>query len=714
MKYPPDSIALALLKKYRKLYWRYQKTIRLGQFFRFPLYKKQSLLLRLSRYERQLKGWGISLGVGACMLLSANTLLGQPVPVGSEFLVNTYLTGNQGKSTIAMDADGDFVVAWQTNGQESGQGIYARRYNNAGVAQGGEFHANTCTDMDQDWAGAAMDPDGNFWIVWHSQYCTPNFDGVYGQRYDNTGNPVGGEFQFNTSPDGPNSRPAIAMDPEGNFIVAGDNSDGSYYGIYAGRYNNAGILLGSLFPVSTYTTNRQAYAATAMDSNGNFVICWQSRDQDGSGDGVFARRYDSSGVPQGDEFMVNEFTTDHQRYPAIAMDDDGDFVITWQSFGQDGDNFGIYAKRYNGEGVPQGGEFQVNTITASVQDEPAIANSVNGDFVIAWQSLDQDGSENGVYARAFNNLGIPDGNEFQVNTSTTHNQILPSIAVITNGNFVISWTSNQTGVDSDVYAQRYSPEPCTPQNWYADTDGDNYGAGAPILACDQPPNTVTDNTDCNDNAFGVNPGAQELCNNIDDDCNDHVDDYLAVCPVPSGLATTNITATSATLNWTQVPCGKKYKIRYIRLSPLQVTNVRAGQTGSKNISGLTPGSNYKWTITTKCPSNIYSASSPFQFFTTAGMQLQESGENVLADYDGRGLQLSLQPNPASGIVRVAAAGKNLQQVVISDPAGRIIMERAGLDDNSLEMEISHLAPGIYFVHATSGRESGVVPLVIME
>ena len=71
--------------------------------------------------------------------------------------------------------------------------------------------------------------------------------------------------------------------------------------------------------------------------------------------------------------LVNTFTTSNQNNPAVAIDADGDFVVTWQSSDQDGDGNGIYAQRYNASGVAQGSEFRVNTVTASYQSNSAVA-----------------------------------------------------------------------------------------------------------------------------------------------------------------------------------------------------------------------------------------------------------------------------------------------------------------------------------------------------
>ena len=67
---------------------------------------------------------------------------------------------------------------------------------------------------------------------------------------------------------------------------------------------------------------------------------------------------------------------------------------------------------------------------------------------------------------------------------------------------------------------------CTaPLTWYADADGDGYGASdAPTEACEAPANTVADATDCDDADSAVHPGADELCGGADENCDGLLDD----------------------------------------------------------------------------------------------------------------------------------------------------------------------------------------------
>src|SRR6187401_1815473 len=83
------------------------------------------------------------------------------------------------------------------------------------------------------------------------------------------------------------------------------------------------ILLGSEFQVNTYTTYKQIDAAVGMDAAGDFVVTWSTDDgRDGDGYGIFARRFNAAGVGLGAEFQVNAYTSNFQKYPAVGMDSD--------------------------------------------------------------------------------------------------------------------------------------------------------------------------------------------------------------------------------------------------------------------------------------------------------------------------------------------------------------------------------------------------------
>jgi hypothetical protein len=209
--------------------------------------------------------------------------------------------------------------------------------------------------------------------------------------------------------------------------------------------------------VNEYTTNRQQYPTISHDSSGGFVVAWESRFQDGSDFGVFGRRYDSSGSALGAEFQVNQYTTNEQQKPTISHDSSGGFVVAWASYGQDGEDFGVFGRRFDSSGGALGAEFQVNQYTTNDQYYPKISHDSSGGFVVAWQSRYQDGSGYGVFGRRFNSSGGALGAEFQVNQYTPTHQWRATISHDSSGGFVVAWQSNgQDGSDPGVFARRIS------------------------------------------------------------------------------------------------------------------------------------------------------------------------------------------------------------------------------------------------------------------
>jgi hypothetical protein len=161
----------------------------------------------------------------------------------------------------------------------------------------------------------------------------------------------------------------------------------------------------------------------AKDASGAFVVVWQSYYFGEGGYGgydIIGQRFAASGARIGAEFRVNAYTTFGQSFAAVASTPGGGFVVAWSSNGQDGNGYGVFARRFAASGSLLGDEFQVNTYTTSSQGLPAVATDPSGRFVVAWQSLSQDGSILGIFAQRYDPAGTPIGTEFRVNTHTTN------------------------------------------------------------------------------------------------------------------------------------------------------------------------------------------------------------------------------------------------------------------------------------------------------
>jgi len=303
-----------------------------------------------------------------------------------------------------------------------------------------------------------MDFQGNSVVTWQSQGEDGSGWGIYAQRYSSSGNKVGGEFLVNTTTAGDQTNPAVAMNALGDFVITwqSQGQDGSGWGIYAQRYNSSGDKVGGQFQVTT-TGGDQEYPMVGIDVLGGFVITWQSQGQDGSGWGIYAQRYNFSGNKVGGESLVNTTTAGDQTNAAVAMNALGSFVVTWQGQGQDGSGWGIYAQQFNYDGNRVGTETLVTITTAGDQEYPSVAINLLGNYVITWSSDGQDGSGWGVYAQRFNASGTPQGGEFLVSTTTSGDQEYSTVAMDLAGGFVITWASyGEDGSGWGVYARQFN------------------------------------------------------------------------------------------------------------------------------------------------------------------------------------------------------------------------------------------------------------------
>jgi CSLREA domain-containing protein len=385
-------------------------------------------------------------------------------PQGGETLVNATTSGSQqpmmGTKSVAMDANGNYIVVWQdgSGADGSGIGIYGQRYNAAGTAQGAQFRVNTYTAGDQEWPEVAMDASGNFVVVWQSQGQDGSNLGVYARRYNAAGTALdASDFRVNQTTNLDQGAPAVATDSAGNFVVSWvtrSQDAVNTWGIYARRFGANGTALSNEFQVNTYTASDQEVSTIAMDSSGNFVIAWSSNGQDGSTFGIYAQRFDAAGAKQGSEFRVNSTTADAQTFPSIAMDTSG-FVIVWQSNLQDGSDLGVYGQRYNASGAALGGEFRINTTVADAQTRVMVASTGSGGFLVTWNSNLQDGSLRGAYMRQYDSSGAALTGEVLVNTTTSGDQVYPSVAADAKSHAVVVWGGNGIGDNDGIFMQRY-------------------------------------------------------------------------------------------------------------------------------------------------------------------------------------------------------------------------------------------------------------------
>jgi hypothetical protein len=373
----------------------------------------------------------------------------------AEFQVNTYTTSSQWLAAAAAAADGSFVVVWASDRQAGpalpGSGsrfdLFARRFDAAGAPLTGEIQVSAFTTTGHNRPAVASDAAGNFVVVWRDSMSGAG--GIYGRRFSAAGEPLAGIFPVTVERVFAN--PSIAVAPSGAFVVAWDRSYGTFTNALGHWFDASGAPVGGPFRVNAGTTGRNERPDVAFDPAGELLVTWRRQASDPNARGIYARRFDANGVPLGDDIPVRpQAPAPVYDQPRAASMGAGRFVVTWF----EGHRF--WARRIEGPSGQLSDFFQVNTYVAEEQTsrEVDVAGDASGAFTVVWAGHRQDGSDSGVFGQRFDAAGARAGREFRVNAYTTWGQHTPAIAARPDGEFVVAWASTtQDGDGAGVFGQ---------------------------------------------------------------------------------------------------------------------------------------------------------------------------------------------------------------------------------------------------------------------
>jgi hypothetical protein len=301
-------------------------------------------------------------------------------PSAGKFLVNSVTGGTADTESIASDKNGNFAITWSafTSGNKD---IWMRFYNSNGIASGPETVVNTTTTGDQEWPSVGMSGNGPFVVTWHGQAAGND---IFAQRYHSDGTKNGEEFNVSQA-DGDQQYPKAGVDSQGNFIIAWTDftgADGNGNGVFAKKYNADGTIAVEQFQVNTSIENSQALSSVSMNDNGEFVITWN--DSNGN---TYAQKFNANCTKSGSEILVGQGYAFNGT--SVVLENNGNFWLTWDQYNSEGSGWDIFARKYNSEGSVAVSPFRINDITVNTQENGQIALRTNGEFVITWDDFEE-------------------------------------------------------------------------------------------------------------------------------------------------------------------------------------------------------------------------------------------------------------------------------------------------------------------------------------
>ncbi|NNC94925.1 MAG: T9SS type A sorting domain-containing protein [Chitinophagales bacterium] len=177
------------------------------------------------------------------------------------------------------------------------------------------------------------------------------------------------------------------------------------------------------------------------------------------------------------------------------------------------------------------------------------------------------------------------------------------------------------------------------------------------------------------------------------------------CHPPAGLQVSNVTSTSATLGWGNVPDAIGYRLVGGTGATPQVTLDLSNN--SYNAGGLSPGTTYNWAVYSICgyTSPFLSAVSAINTFTTPSATAKTGTSDLIS--------LQVIPNPNSGIfqIRVEHAAADFE-LKIFNAGGREIWQSRSEGDKEMIIDFKEFAGGFYLIKLLSGEEIVIEKMVI--
>jgi hypothetical protein len=449
-----------------------------GQSRRAGLLYRRPMMLNTARVSKLIVCFAGALLAGSLVIFAQTNYYN---PNGTEYAVIGSLPGDQMFPDAAISTTGGFVV-WQDNITDgSGWGISARRLDSTLSGTLGTFRVNQIGSNDQENPRLALLKNGGAAFVW--QGGVEGFQHIYAQFLTPTNTFVSStDLLVNTYTNHFQINPVVATLNNSNVVVVwgsyDEASSSSLQDVYGQIFSQSGQKIGGEFLVNQFTSYNQRTPSIAALAGGGFVVAWVSEQErllapnlgtNNVNNGpmvtasaiatpsvdIYARLYTSSGVPVGNEFLVNTDSNPCAN-PSVAAAIDSSFLVAWSA--NDSVNptnsWDVYARPFSSAGVG-GPAVRVNTHITGDQYAPRIA-SIGLDYMVTWTSMGQDGSREGVFGQFVHEDGSLTGGEFQVNTTFIGQQMQPVVAADGVNQFLAVWTGYTGGANSfDLYAQRY-------------------------------------------------------------------------------------------------------------------------------------------------------------------------------------------------------------------------------------------------------------------
>jgi len=356
---------------------------------------------------------------------------------------------------VALNQQGQFIVVWTTDGQYAIGEVVAQIYQLDGTPVGKNF--TTWNDPNNGlvfYPSVSIDTDGNFLIV--SEGRANDTTAVYYRKYSPDGQPLTSYIRVNDDNTTISGNTNIATDRMGNFVVIWESSSD----IYGQRFSPAGERIGTNFKINKHPLAIRSFSVETLDfdSSGNFVVAWDYLSMNDTRSYVVFQKFLSDGTPlDTNRFVLKDTTAIDQIMPAINVQNNGNFQITWiHDWIWDKD---VYIRAFSPSGNPISDPVILNEDTLSAAKQWSATLQVDSDknFIVSW--LDRRNGQEDIYAQFFEKSGLPIGQNFKINPDSLKNwKWFPAITSNSAGDYFIVWKEPYNAVKNNLYGRFFTED----------------------------------------------------------------------------------------------------------------------------------------------------------------------------------------------------------------------------------------------------------------
>jgi hypothetical protein len=257
---------------------------------------------------------------------------------------------------------------------------------------------------------------------------------------------LGEELRVNTTTRGAQISPAVAGNPQGDFVAvwSGPDPETGAIQVLGQRFDALGAKRGGEIRISSGGGIFGWPPRVAVGPDGDFVTVW-------TGPGIRARFYDRNGAPKGDPVGVDAASPMAFDGDA-ALDAGGEAMIVWTTGTSTGR--GILARRFDAQGQPLGEPLPLSQGQDLPYSQSRVAAAPGGGFLAVWSEQRLEPGES-LWGRRFDPVTRTWGAAFQLSApdNTTHLDL--SLAFRPDGSFLLVWTSAPT---FSYFPTIYTPE----------------------------------------------------------------------------------------------------------------------------------------------------------------------------------------------------------------------------------------------------------------